>query len=291
MSHDANDIKLSLAQWSLHRALKTGTLRAVDFPVIARDAFGFDAVEFVSGFYQPSAGDPTLWRNLRQTADAVGVKSLLIMVDEAGELGSLDAVQRRRAVENHFPWVDAASILGCHSIRVNAFGEGPKDKVAAAMVDALQRICAYAAPAGMNVLVENHGLYSSDAAWVVDIIRRVQMPNVGTLPDFGNWCLSQKWGSTESGKDCGETYDRYLGVEILLPYARGVSAKSYAFDTRGNETIIDYGRMLRLVRQCGYTGHIGVEFEGVGMSETEGIRATRTLLEREWQAFATTAPR
>jgi sugar phosphate isomerase/epimerase len=150
------------------------------------------------------------------------------------------------------------------------------------MVESLTQLCNYAGGYGLNVLIENHGLYSSDARWISEIIRRVNLPNCGTLPDFGNWCLSTKWGTTESGKECPSVYDRYAGVAELLPFARGVSAKSYAFDEQGQETTIDYARMLRLVQQSGYSGHIGIEFEGARLSESAGIRATKSLLEKQW---------
>lgn len=273
-------LNISLAQWSIHRALEQGTLKAIDFAAIARQ-YEFTAIEYVNGFYRDHATDETYWNNLKKLADDSGVKNLLIMVDEEGDLASTDAAARTKAVENHFKWVNAASLLGCHSIRINAFGEGSKEEVQKAMIEAMSRLGEYAAKANINVLIENHGLYSSDGKWVSDVIRQVNMPNCGTLPDFGNWCLTAKWGSTQI--ECTEQYDRYQGVADLLPYAKGVSAKSYAFNEKGEETRIDYPRMLQLVKDSGFTGHIGVEFEGFDMSEPDGILATKALLEKAWQ--------
>ena len=202
------------------------------------------------------------------------------MVDNEGDLGNPNPEERMKAVENHFKWVDAAHILGCHSIRINAFGEGSKEEVQSAMIDALKKLCTYAAKDSINVLIENHGLYSSDGQWIAGIMNGVDMANVGTLPDFGNWCLSAKWGSTQEGKDCKEEYDRYKGVAEMLPFAHGVSAKSYAFNDGGDETIIDYRRMLKIVNESDFSGYIGIEYEGSQLSERDGIIATKALLEK-----------
>jgi sugar phosphate isomerase/epimerase len=150
------------------------------------------------------------------------------------------------------------------------------------MITSLAQLGAYAASKNMNVLIENHGLYSADGKWVADVITTVNLPNVGTLPDFGNWCTAAKWGSTEPSKDCKEAYDRYRGVADMLPFAKGVSAKSYQFDEQGNEKIIDYKRMLQLVKDSGFNGYIGVEYEGDFLSESDGIKATKNILEKTW---------
>jgi L-ribulose-5-phosphate 3-epimerase len=282
MQATSNELKLSLAQWSIHRALESGDLKPENFAAIAKNDFGISAVEYVNGFYRDHATDVEFWKKMRASADSLGVKSLLMMVDEEGDLGNPNAEERNKAVENHYKWVDAASILGCHSIRINAFGEGSKDEVQMAIVDALKQLCTYAANANINVLIENHGLYSSDGKWIAEIMQKVNMDNVGTLPDFGNWCTSHKWGSTQIGKECTEVYNRYLGVSETLPFAQGVSAKSYAFNEQGEETIIDYAKMLKLVKESRFSGYVGIEYEGAPLSEPDGIRATKALLEKTW---------
>jgi L-ribulose-5-phosphate 3-epimerase len=281
-------LKISLAQWSIHRALESGKLKAEDFVAIAKNDFGISAVEYVNQFYVDHATDEAFWKRMRAKADSLGVKSLLIMVDNEGDLGNPNATERKKAVENHFKWVDAAKILGCHSIRINAFGEGSKEEVKTALVDALQQLCAYASKDSINVLIENHGLYSSDGQWIADVIKKVNMANCGTLPDFGNWCTAVKWGSTERGKDCAEVYDRYQGVAEMLPFAKGVSAKSYEFNEQGDETVIDYSKMLMLVKEAkDFSGYVGVEYEGSPLSEEDGIRATKALLEKTWREIHT----
>ena len=275
---------MSLAQWSLHRTIEEGQLDAEDFPFTAKSEFGFSAVEYVNGFYLPQAENKTFWRNMAAQTSGANITNLLIMVDDEGDLGNPDPEARKQAVKNHFKWVDAAAILGCHSIRVNAFGEGEKEEVQAAMIEGMRALCLYAKTKRINVLIENHGLYSSDPFWVANVIKGVDMENAGTLPDFGNWCLSAKWGSTQN--ECDSFTDHYQGVEGLLPYAKGVSAKSYNFDDNGNHEMIDYSKMLEVVKSSGFDGYIGVEYEGMELSEPDGIRATKSLLEKTWASLA-----
>ena len=262
--------KISLAQWSLNRSFKKGDLKAENFPVIAKATFGIGAVEYVNEFYESELDNGVFWQQLRQRADSEGVQSLLIMVDEAGDLGARNKKARQRAIGRHRKWMEASKLLGCHSIRVNAFGKGSREELKSNLVDGLGRLAEEGAGLGMQVLIENHGLHTSDAAFIVDIIRQIDSPNLGTLPDFGNWCLNEEWGSTQGGK-CTDSYNPVKGLEELLPYARGVSAKSYDFDASGNETRLPYKDLLKLVRHSGFEGFIGIEYEGDRLSEVEGV--------------------
>ena len=207
-----------------------------------------------------------------------GVINHLIMVDNEGPLSLPNDKQRIEAVENHKKWIDAAKFLGCKTVRVNLHGNGAPDAKKTASIDSLRRLGEFAKPMDINVVVENHGNESSNGAWVADVMRQVAMPNVGTLPDFGNFCLSHPWGETQS--DCKDMYDRYKGVQELLPFAKGVSAKSYDFDATGEQPKMDYKRLLEIVKASGFTGYIGIEFEGNTQPEEEGIRKTKLLLEK-----------
>jgi L-ribulose-5-phosphate 3-epimerase len=262
---------ISLAQWSLHRALFRGDLAPLDFPAHARERYGLDAVEYVNQFYMALVGNGPWAQELRRRADDAGVRSLLIMCDGEGALGDPDPAARGAAVENHRKWLEAAAVLGCHSIRVNAQSRGTAEEQARLAADGLRRLCELADPMGLSVLVENHGGLSSDAGWLVGVIRRVDHPRAGTLPDFGNFQISA---------DPPVTYDRYRGVAELMPFARAVSAKSHDFDATGRETVIDYHRMMGIVLDAGYRGYVGIEYEGERLPEPEGIEATRRLLER-----------
>lgn len=277
--NDRFELKISLAQWSLHKALRAGALTTLDFPAYAKDRFAIAQVEYVNQFFPDKAEDRIFLRRLKERCGDSGVESLLIMVDGEGSLADADSAVRAQSVENHFKWVTAAAFLGCHSIRVNLHGSASADEWKKASVDALVRLCGFGADHGIHILVENHGGLSSNARLLTEAIREVDSPYCGTLPDFGNFCLRREKGDLWESP-CVEEYDRYQGVREMLPYAKGVSAKSKSFDGEGNETTIDYSRMLDLVKASGFRGHVGIEFEGDGMGEDEGIRATVALLEK-----------
>ncbi len=277
----AGELKLSLAQWSLHRALNAGQLRPLDFPRTALETYGIPAVEYVNQFYADQVRDLAYWKELRRQTDDLGVTNVLIMVDNEGLLGDPDPGKRQEAVDNHMKWAEAAHTLGCHAIRVNAFGSGSREELRANLSDGLGRLAEKATPYEISVLVENHGLHTSDGRFMADLIRGVGHPGLGTLPDFGNWCLNAEWGSTQGGS-CTDNYGPENGLADFLPLAMGVSAKSYDFDAQGNETLLPYRQLLQQVKDAGYQGHIGIEYEGNRLGEPEGIRATKALLERLW---------
>ncbi len=273
---DGDALKISLAEWSLHKALFAGEITNLDFPERAKDEFGIHAVEYVSQFFK-GTGKEYLGELLKRGTGS-GMKNVLIMIDNEGNLGDLYEPSRIQAVERHYRWIDAAKILGCHSIRVNARGEGTADEVSRAAIDGLGRLTEYGAKQEINVIVENHGGYSSDGKWLSNVISQVNSKFCGTLPDFGNFCIKSE--EMNGRRTCVENYDRYQGVKDLMPFAKGVSAKTYDFDSDGNETAIDYERMMQIVKDAGYTGHIGIEFEGRNLSEKEGILASKKLLEK-----------
>ncbi|HVS09761.1 MAG TPA: sugar phosphate isomerase/epimerase family protein [Planctomycetota bacterium] len=259
--------RISLAEWSLHRALQAGELEHLDFAPLARSSYGIEGAEFVNRFFEGKAKAEAYLKEMKRRADDAGVACLLIMVDGEGPLASADGVERARAIENHRKWLEAATFLGCHSVRVNAYGSGSPEAMRSQAADSLVKL-AELAPA-LNVIVENHGGLSSDGGWMSALMREAGHPRVGTLPDFGNFNLGE-----------GPKYDRYKGVEEMMPFAKALSAKSYDFDEEGNETTIDFERMLAIVLGAGYRSWIGIEYEGKRLSEPDGIRRTKALLER-----------
>jgi len=266
---------ISLAEWSLHRALYGGELTHLDFITRAREVYGIEGVEFVNSFFKDKAEDKDYLKQMITRADDAGVRQLLIMIDGEGRLGDPDDAARTQAVQNHVRWLDAAKTLGCHSIRVNAASEGTWDEQAKLAGDGLSRLTALGAERGLNVIVENHGGLSSNGKWLSEVIRSVDNPRCGTLPDFGNFCLD--WSRKD---DPDAWYDRYEGVREMMPFAKAVSAKSYEFDDKGNEVRTDFRRMVRIVLEAGYRQYLGIEYEGDQLSEHDGIVATKKLLER-----------
>ena len=271
--------KISLAQWSLNNAVNNNGADPFDFAKDAK-ALGFEGVEYVSQLYQDkidSLGLQVVLEKLKSESKKHNVENVLIMIDDEGSLASTNDEERKIAVENHYKWVDGAQYLGCHSIRVNAHGVGSYDDVAEAAVKGLSKLSEYAKNKNINILVENHGGYTSNGEWLANVMKKVGKSNCGTLPDFGNFCQTKDYGSIND-ENCKEVYDLYKGVNELMPYAKAVSAKSYDFDTNGNQPKIDYLKMLQIVKDAGYTGYIGVEYEGNNLSEKEGIIATKNLL-------------
>jgi len=268
--------KISLAEWSLHNALFGKKLDHLDFPKTAKQDYGIDAIELVNQFFKDKAKDQKYLAEFKKRASDLGVRIMLIMIDDEGDLGDPDPAKRTQAVENHYQWVEAGKFFGCHSIRVNAEtgGVGSYEEQQARAADGLRRLSAFGGQHGLNVIVENHGHLSSNGAWLAGVMKLVNRPNCGTLPDFGNFELGD-----------GKEYDRYKGVAEMMPFAKAVSAKTHDFDDKGNCIETDYRRMLKIVLDAGYHGHLGIEYEGEKLSEPDGIRATKRLLEKVRDEF------
>ena len=266
--------KISLAQWSFHNALRAGKMDNLDFAAKAK-SFECEGLEYVNQFFMDKAKDKKYLSEMNNRADSEGVENVLVMIDKEGQLADADSEKRSQAIENHHKWIDVAHFLGCHAIRVNLGGGIEKEEATKAALDSLQQLSDYAKDANINILVENHGGFSSDGLWLADVMKNVERENCGTLPDFGNFCIKR-------GKErvCIEEYDKYKGLSELLPFAKGVSAKASEFDADGNEMTIDYFKMMKMVKESGYSGFVGIEFSTPTASEEEGVKMTRDLLIR-----------
>jgi sugar phosphate isomerase/epimerase len=256
--------RISLAEWSFHKALQGKQMDNLDFARVAKQEFGIEAIEYVNVFFKDKSRDAKYLAELNRRASGEGVYQHLIMIDGEGDLGDPDAAKRAEAVANHVRWVEAAKTLGCATIRVNAGSKGTPEEQQKLVADGLRTLCEKADPVGINVIVENHGGLSSHGDWLAGVMRLVHHPRVGTLPDFGNFY----------------EYDRYQGVAEMMPFAKAVSAKSHDFDAQGNETTKDYRRLLKIVLDAGFHGWIGIEYEGDRLPERDGVRATLRLLEK-----------
>lgn len=271
--------KISLAQWSLHAPIVEGKMSPMDFAQKANE-MGFEGIEYVSQLYtkelenypdQKTAMD-SLVKTLKAKSEQYGVTNVLIMVDNEGDLASSDSKVRDEAVEKHKKWVDAAATLGCHAVRVNLNGATEEKEWKEASIDGLTKLSDYAAQKNIEVLVENHGGFSSNAVLLMDVMNSVDRDNCGTLPDFGNFCIER------SDDGCAKEYPRYEGIEQMMPKAMAVSAKTYAFNDAGEETSMDYAKIMQTVKDADYTGFIGIEYEGDQLTPEEGIDRTRELL-------------
>ena len=273
--------ELSLAQWSLHSQIRGGQIDFLDFAKKG-EYFGVKALEYVSQLFPDEKFTDDILKELNQRADEHGMVNHLIMIDHNGDLGVLNETERMQAIENHKQWIDAAATLGCSTVRVNMEGDGTEDEIKTAGVDSLGQLSEYASQHNINVVVENHGGLSSNVDWLVSVLSEVNMDNCGALPDFGNFCIEKQ--QNEAGEEeCVNEYDRYKGVELLMPYAKGgVSAKAKKFDDQGNEVNTDYTRMMKIVKDAGFSGYIGIEYENdIADEEDNGIMKTKELLIRE----------
>ena len=276
-SNNKDQLKISLAQWSLNKAIKSGELSPLDFAKKAR-SFDIDAIEYVSGLYTnhtdilKKISMQKLSKELLKRSDDYGIDNVLIMIDSQGSLASSNKKERLKAIDNHKKWIDFSYEIGCETMRVNLSGETKLDRWTENSIKSLTELSDY--NKNINVVVENHGGLSSNGKYLSNVMSEVNIDNCGTLPDFGNFCING------SPRACNEWYDIYKGVEELMPYAHAVSAKSYDFDDSGNETKIDYSKMIDIVKKAGYKGYIGIEYEGSRMPEDDGIIATKKLLEK-----------
>ena len=272
-----NSLKISLAQWSLNKSIKSGKLSPLDFAKKAR-SFEIDAIEHVSTLYTRHShvtkkmSMEKLAKELVMRADDFGIENILIMIDGQGNLASSNRPSRLSAIDKHKRWIDFAVSIGCKTLRLNLNGSKRLDKWTSNSIKSLFSLSNY--NKNINIVVENHGGFSSNGKYLANVMSNVNLSNCGTLPDFGNFCLDG-WPS-----NCGDWYDKYTGIEELMPHALAVSAKSYHFDSIGNETTIDFSRMIDIVKKAGYSGYIGIEYEGEVLSEDEGIIATKQLLEK-----------
>jgi sugar phosphate isomerase/epimerase len=247
-------------------------------------------------FFADKARDAAYLGQLRKRADDAGSYNLRIMVDGEGVLGDLNDANRLKAVENHYKWIEAAASLGCPMIRVNVEGEGDPTAVANAAVDSLGRLIDYGSKhGGIDVIVENHVGISCNGAWLAGVMKQLNSPHGGTLADFGNFCVNRTKPETQDiagymKTKCLEEYDRYKGITELMPYAKGVHAKSHAFDPKGDDQETDFYRMFKIIKQSGFTGWVSIEYEGglfkmytkdaKYLDDYAGTTATKNLAEK-----------
>ena len=273
---------ISLAQWSLHKMIKIDkTLNPIDFAQKSKE-LGFDAIEYVSTLYRPileKLSIKEMTKELINKSKEHDVKNLLIMVDDEGNLSSSNLSEIKISIEKHKRWIEMASKLECHSVRVNLEGEDQLDKWKDNSIKGLSMLSEFASNYNINIIVENHGGNSSIGKELAEVIKNVNLDNCGTLPDFGNFCIKRKNGSLYDGP-CDIEYDKYEGMKDLMPYAKAVSAKSYDFDQFGNETTIDFKKMIDIVKEFNYNGYLGIEYEGNNHSESDGIELTKKLIQK-----------
>jgi sugar phosphate isomerase/epimerase len=288
---------ISLAEFSFATSLYSGKMDHLDFASKAKNTFGISNVEYVSGFWKEKPTNMEYLKEMKKRSDDAGVRNVLIMVDQAGELGASDPAKRNEAVENHKQWMEAAKFLGCYAIRVNLDGDGTDEEVAKACIDGYGKLVEAGEKNGITILAENHIGPSVNPDWMANIMQQVKSKQAGVLVDTSNFIRYKLESMTLEAFKTAKviaTYDKYEGVRKLMPFARGVSAKTHRFDEQGNEVETDFTRILQIVKDSGFRGIIGVEYEGAFLknmlglegeyqAEEDGIRMTKVLLEKSSQ--------
>jgi sugar phosphate isomerase/epimerase len=289
--------KLAISQFSFASEFWTKKLDALDFAAKSKE-LGITGLDYCSMFFADKATDTAYLNDLKKRAADNGSYNLRIMVDLVGvpgSLGNLDEKLRLKQVESHYPWIDAAATLGCPMIRVNLDGEGNPDDVAKASVDSLGRLLEYGKKQDIDIIVENHVGISCNAAWLARVMKQINSSHCGTLADFGNFCINRTKPETNDiagymKTKCLEEYDRYKGITELMPFAKGVHAKTHLFDASGNDTETDFFRMFKIIKDSGFKGWVSIEYEGgllkmykpdsQYLSDYEGVAATKKLVEK-----------
>lgn len=265
----AGKLQVSLAQWSLHRAIRSGLITNLDFPKVAREQFGIEGLEFVNLLWD--APTHRYVRQLQRNISETGTRALVLWVGGERPMGHSERSERKKAVQDHYKWVDIAAELGCHSIQANMESnwepetEAEIETFVGHCVESFLELAEYAGPRNVNVLTENHSNTASMPEVLVRLMRRANRPNLGLLPDFGNFAPE---------------IDKYESVRALMPFAKALSFKCYDFDSDGKETTIDMDVMMKIVLESGYSGWVGIEYEGKRLSEFEGIQAALRYLKR-----------
>ena len=257
-------LKLAVQQYSFNRQLRSGELAMIDYPRTVVKGTGIKALEYYNGHMEEKARDTGFFEEVRKRCDDLGAVNTMMLCKSKDALDSPDPEIRASAIEGYRPWLDATKILGGQYIRVDVRSDGDPDEQKKHAADGLTALCEVAGSEyELGIVVENHGGHSGNGKWVAELMETVALDNCGTLPDFQNF----------------KEYDPYMGIEEMMPYAKIVCAKAKAFDEAGNEINVDYRRMLKIVKDSGYTGYIGIEFEGHGVDPIAGINLTKELIE------------
>jgi sugar phosphate isomerase/epimerase len=244
-------------------------MSAVDFPAFAREQYSIGLLDYVNTLLGSSRDMAGRAAELARSSAAAGVQNQVLMIDEQGLLGDPDPSRRAQSVDNHLRWWDVADAIGCRYMRVNAHSSGTDAEQLELCRDGISTLIDRGAARPSTLLIENHGGLSSRADWIVSLIDSLPASRCALMTDFNNFQYAP-----------GQVYDRYLGVQQMMPFTRVVSAKSFDFDDAGNETTIDFTRMFDIIRNFALEGAVSAEYEGSRLSEFDGAGATVELLQQ-----------
>ena len=299
---DKSKMDIGLQMYSFAPLIMQGKFDLLGFPDLVKNTYGINGAEYWSIPFMGRENDRDFLNDLKRRSDDNGVDNLIILVDDIDiktmqsgpSLASSNKNDRDTAIDYHKKWVDVAKNIGCHSIRINLRSEEENDqKILENSSESISKLIEFSKQDIISIVIENHGGITGDADWLVSLMKNVDSKHLGTLPDFGtyNFCIKRGNLNFQSlSENCEDQYDKYLGVKKLMPYAKGVSAKSHEFDKDGEELSTNYSRMIKIISESNYKGYITIEYEGAmkGMfggegtylSPHEGILATKKLINK-----------
>lgn len=295
-------MEAGLSQWSFHRSLLgnsrdnyeqylkelhsnnpdqvlRGNMDHYSF-LEAACSLNIKTIDLVNILFFSKVSDHSWLESYKRKADSLGLSFGCLMCDELGSLGSSSRTERRESLEKHLLWLQAASKLGCTMLRINAYGDGTYLQQLKQCSQTISSLADCANDYGINVVIENHGFASNNGAWLAMLIEHIGKDNVGVYLDFDNFFMG---GWHHNPK---RYYDRRQGIIDLAPYTFGVSAKSYDFNSLGDETTIDFKECIELLSEAKFDGVISAEYEGDTLSEFDGVEKTIRLI----QKFSTAIP-
>ena len=299
---DKSKMDIGLQMYSFAPLIMQGKFDLLGFPDLVKNTYGINGAEYWSIPFMGRENDKDFLNDLKRRSDDIGVDNLIILVDDIDiktmqsgpSLASSNKNDRDTAIDYHKKWVDVAKNIGCHSIRINLRSEEENDqKILENSSESISKLIEFSKQDNISIVIENHGGITGDADWLVSLMKNVDSKHLGTLPDFGtyNFCIKRGNLNFQSlSENCEDQYDKYLGVKKLMPYAKGVSAKSHEFDKDGEELSTNYSRMIKIISESNYKGYITIEYEGAmkGMfggegtylNPHEGILATKKLINK-----------
>lgn len=295
-------LDIALQIYSFAPLLLKGNFNLLDFPKIVRETYDMNGAEHWSIAFLGKENDKKYLSELKSRSNDNQIDNLIILVDNIDistmksgpSLASSIKTERSSAIDFHKKWVEVAKKIGCHSIRVNLrSNEDNNQKILENSSKSLLKLIEFSKRDKINIVVENHGGITGDADWMVNLMENINSKYLGTLPDFGssNFCINKGELDLEGiTNSCETQYDKYEGVTKLMPYAKGVSAKSHTFNPNGEELSTDFSKMIEIISKSNYSGYITVEYEGAIMSmygggenylnSNDGVIATKKLLEK-----------
>jgi sugar phosphate isomerase/epimerase len=254
-------LELSIHQFSLKKLFDEGRLETFAYPDFVKQEFGLTSIEFAVEFCAALRADPKEGAALRDRSKQLGIKHRALLCGAQPALDAPSEMDRQTALEDHLKWAEVAEHLGCEFIRVRASSEGVRNKQLAHAAQGIGALCDALGDSPVSVLIENIAGFSRDPDWLVALINRVGPKRVGLIADFGNF-----------------DGDIYAGMQRLLPYAKSICTKSWNFDEEGNETTINFARMMRMIKESSFRGCIAIEY--LGEEPVVGVRKTAELINR-----------